>query len=908
MIWLCFMVLLLVGTQAHATTYYVAKAGDGGSDSNTCVQARTVTTPKLTIASARGCWVSGDTISIRAGTYTEVLAAQATTPSGTAGSQTTFTNYNSESVTIRPASGTPVDLNSKQYITISGLILDAVNNSNTDAIRLSGTSSSNLIVQDSQVLNAYGNGFGLTGSNHIVRRNLIYNNGRGWCSTTIGGHGVYYGAGSGSLFEYNRIYDNCGNGMQMYPSPTSATIQYNDFADNGTASGTLAGLVVANDNHIVRFNTFRRTSAGRHQKLGIQVSYSTPTGNLIEHNTVYDTGSGSTGGIFIGSDASSTIVRNNISLGHGSNNIVNQGASTTLTSNRTSGTASDIFVDATAAADLSLKSGSVAINAGTSCSRPYNGSSCDQGAFETFSTPTTAVASGNVVDVTIPMSLNTPVSPASAQTTWVVKFSGVARTTTSAIRLVGSDTIVRITFDGAACANTDTMTVDYTAGNVTDSVLIGNTMTQKMFTFTDVAVDETACTGGGGGSPPAGTTIVYHLNDGSGSTATDSSGNANHGTTTGSPSWTTGLVDGALDFDINVEKYVTAPYGSGVNPTSQSLTICMLVLPEGSHDGRIYFGAPAGTNQNLYVALVGGATPTWSIGIQGNTLGTNNEFPYSSGWVLPCVVMDSATDTATLWVNAVKGTTTSGNGASVKTYTSYTLAGNLTFGKANGFGSGTIPESTVDEIFIYPTALSQVEMTELYESLVTPTPPPTGTRTQKGHKFQRPYKTAGGAAEDFTSLNSNATVMQGGAIDWLVQTDCTGANCDPYGPRVYFSVDGGATYAQINDVCGVICFRGTSADQDLVSGTVTGSCLVGALTCVLGPTNFTTAAIPNIDLDQDSSFLMRYKFRIATDATDGQEIYLKLRDQNNNDYEGSAEPSALGAKLTVIGPSAGIGF
>ena len=59
----------------EATTYHVAKTG---SDSNTCVQAQSASTPKLTINAAIGSCVgrgvtdgAGHTVEFHAGTYFE---------------------------------------------------------------------------------------------------------------------------------------------------------------------------------------------------------------------------------------------------------------------------------------------------------------------------------------------------------------------------------------------------------------------------------------------------------------------------------------------------------------------------------------------------------------------------------------------------------------------------------------------------------------------------------------------------------------------------------------------------------------------------------------------------------------------------------------------------------------------
>jgi len=52
---------------AQATTYYVATTG---SDANTCIQAKTQSTPRLTIPAGVACLAGGDTLIIKSGTYT----------------------------------------------------------------------------------------------------------------------------------------------------------------------------------------------------------------------------------------------------------------------------------------------------------------------------------------------------------------------------------------------------------------------------------------------------------------------------------------------------------------------------------------------------------------------------------------------------------------------------------------------------------------------------------------------------------------------------------------------------------------------------------------------------------------------------------------------------------------------
>ena len=67
------ILLALTPVIAHGSTYYVAKTGQDG---NTCAQAQSRSTPKLTIKAGLACLAGGDTLIIKAGTYTETFVNQ----------------------------------------------------------------------------------------------------------------------------------------------------------------------------------------------------------------------------------------------------------------------------------------------------------------------------------------------------------------------------------------------------------------------------------------------------------------------------------------------------------------------------------------------------------------------------------------------------------------------------------------------------------------------------------------------------------------------------------------------------------------------------------------------------------------------------------------------------------------
>jgi hypothetical protein len=149
-------------------------------------------------------------------------------------------------------------------------------------------------------------------------------------------------------------------------------------------------------------------------------------------------------------------------------------------------------------------------------------------------------------------------------------------------------------------------------------------------------------------------------------------------------------------------------------------------------------------------------------------------------------------------------------------------------------------------------------------------------------------------------------VVVGGAVALVTQIDCTLANCDPTGVRLYYSKSGGA-FLQVPDVCASdgVCFYGTP-DADVLSGTVE-CCLSGALTENDGPTNTTAAAIPLFDLAQDGSFVRRSILKFGSSVSAGDTFCFKEYHQTDLELNGGYTPSG-GACVTIVGVSMGVGF
>jgi hypothetical protein len=150
---------------AYGTTYYTARTG---SDSNSCAQATSPSTPKLTINAGLLCLSAGDTLYIRAGTYPEVLDSYLGTPwpSGTSWSNpVTIAGYPGETVTIKPAAapnhavlifednGAYTDTSYREYyIILDNLIIDGSNQPHVGNVIKFDVGSRRIRLQNSKII------------------------------------------------------------------------------------------------------------------------------------------------------------------------------------------------------------------------------------------------------------------------------------------------------------------------------------------------------------------------------------------------------------------------------------------------------------------------------------------------------------------------------------------------------------------------------------------------------------------------------------------------------------------------------------------------------------------------------------------------------------------------------------
>lgn len=323
-----------IAASLNATTsgesYYATKKG---SDSNSCAAARNPTTAKKTLSSALDCLVSGDTLWIGNGVYSEFLKGKI--PEGASESQrTTIRALSRRKVVIQPPNtgeaANALWIVSRPFVAVIGIVVDGRNLIGGSALKIEYSPS--ILLEDIETRYSKGQGILVHYSpKGILRNSRSHHNGDHKLD-----HGMYLSTNSDDwLIEKNEFDNNSSMGIQIYTTPKRTVFRQNFLHDNcqkliGNISGS--ELFVAHQDQIIENNRILvRTCV-----TGIAVNYQYPARSKIKNNSVYCGGTTCLNGIHVQDLPVDTIVEGNIVLGF-PKNIRDDGQRTLLINNITSG-------------------------------------------------------------------------------------------------------------------------------------------------------------------------------------------------------------------------------------------------------------------------------------------------------------------------------------------------------------------------------------------------------------------------------------------------------------------------------------------------------------------------------------------------------------------------------------------
>lgn len=897
-------ILLLFTSPVWATTYYVATTGSNSND------GLTEETPKQTVAHCVSLMVAGDTCLVMEGDYSEGVIRFGRTGTQTSPIRLAAYPGASPKITFIDPEGTLDRIliqhfsgsnRAMGWITIEGLELTNGHEGIKYYNLHNGIFRNNWIHH-----NGYQGILGNAGGHHnLFEKNIFNHNGRfAACdagSTTLcqHDHGIY-AHGQSYTIRSNIFYDNIGYGLQqngsstaVYSSSTHAGTEFAGAANWIVESNTFAysynraGMVVwgslATNSRIENNIFFENAVNSNSEPQGVKCTgCSGSTGVQIRNNLFYASGSGGTTGIGSGFNADL------VSTG----NVTNVSAPTFVNGGSNALPASPDF-RLTASAPVNI----------CRTNEFPNNSTCVVGAYKTIGAPTASMTT-NVMTVTYPMSTAVPINIPSA-TGWSVTCTAnptacpASPAVSSVTRRTGTDSQVDITISGItsnACAAGQDWKFSYNSstGSASGNDNIGPYpgFGQNIFSSTDILATN-ACTGSG---PPAGSSsyINYPMEDGSGTTVSDTSGNALHGTLVGGASWVSGHTGYGVLIS-SASQQLTIPYGIGVNPSTQSMTWVLAVnVPAGQEAATQFaFGTEAGTNQRGYI---GGRSGTWRVAAQSTPLSatSSSNLTVEAGWNHLCLPWDSGTDTFTLYKNGVAGT-----GGATGSYTSFMFPTNI---EAPIIGSGfsaTTVFSTYDDIQIFT---SVEDCAALYAAWNPPPPAAGDTFSQTAVQFEEVYTSGvSGTVRVLPSPSNTKKVVKGGAVALAFQVECN--NCAATSFRLTARDNGTGEWLQVanTETASNVYMWGTSTPQFLNNAILGTRILANGCTVVDGSTQATADQIPTLTLPASGCTMLRHLIRVRSGASGYTEF--RLENEGGVAFTGSY---VLG-RIDIADTSAGMG-
>lgn len=857
---------ILLASPAWSATYYVAPTGNNsnaGTDEDF---------PKLTVAHCVSIMVAGDTCLVKNGTYNEGTITFSR--SGTQATPIRLANYpghapkiqyatSNDRIFIRHASGQNVAIG---WIIIDGLELTGGH----DGVKYHSLHDSifrNLHIHD----NGFMGILGIGGLRNLFERNIIHHNGRfvacdtGASTLCVQDHGLYihgqFYTIRNNLFWWHQGYgiQQNGSGTSSYDPAVHASAEFAGAQNWIVSDNTFAyskprgGMVVwggncANtriENNIFYENAVE--SSGEPQ--GIKcTSCSGSTGIQIRNNHFYASGSGGTASIGTGFNADLVT----------SGNVVNvsppgfvNGGSNSLPANP----------------DFRLTASSP-VNMARMNEFP-NTTENVVGVYKAMAHPTLSITANKITGT---YNAVTPIQVSSSGVSVSCTGSAcpVSPTVGSVSKIAGTDAQFEVVVNGiagnACVAANQTWTLSYNSSvgswSATDNIGPAPGLHQKMFSFTNRAVTNN-CTGSGPPPPTGGAYIEYLFTEGTGTTATNtgSFGASGNGTLENGVTWASG---GGVTVADGGSQRVAVPWGAGVNPSTQSLTIEIAVfLASGVESGIHYVAGPDhGANQRAYVCARDG---TWRVALQTTVCSATapSNLAVSAGLNHLVLRFDSGTDVATLYQDGVAGT-----GGATASYTSYTFASNWALGRvASLLATG----GTYGKFTVY---LSLEDPAALFAAFQGQPTNPSGTFSQTAVQFEAVYLSElGGSPTVLPSPGNTKNVVKAGAVVLSAQIECN--DCEETAFRLEARDNGVGAWMHVSNAqtSGNIYMWGANTSPFLNNGARSTRILANGCTVVTGTTQLTATQILSLTLPASGCAVLSYIVRVR----DGASGYTELR-------------------------------
>ncbi len=257
----------------------------------------------------------------------------------------------------------------------------------------------------------------------------------------------------------------------------------------------------------------------------------------------------------------------------------------------------------------------------------------------------------------------------------------------------------------------------------------------------------------GTGRLDSGLAGYWKLDEGSGTSAADASTNGFTGTLTNGPTWTTGQIGSAVDFD-GTDDYISL--GTTL-VSADSITVAAWVKGDAAVDGMPIIGQINGEEGSNHQCLLYDNTGTENL-----IFGSSGTGGYVStqvtglGTTWHHVVYTNQGTTNSIYLDGTKIVESSSSALTVNTES------NITIGRCWSGGGASYFNGLIDDVRIYRRTLSADEVGQLYR-LGTPTGTDTGL---KGYWSFNGQDMSGTTAYDRSGAGNDGTLTGGPAVKW----------------------------------------------------------------------------------------------------------------------------------------------